>query len=142
MDGQAIANSAAVSERTTDMADLRKCIGSAKFGIAAHEAPVGDFPTQPSQKDGLDRRCKVHWNQYTTALRKAALARKAADGRVATEVEPARVGKARAAKPAKKPQPIRTKPARGSKTTGDQIVEAVEAGLARDTANAEEAIIA
>ena len=35
------------------MADLRKCIGSAKFGIEAHEAPADEFPAQPSQKDGL-----------------------------------------------------------------------------------------
>ena len=62
------------------MADMRKCIGSARFGIEAHEAPVPDFPTQPSQKDGLGRMCKPHWNAYTTALRKAALARKEADG--------------------------------------------------------------
>ena len=55
------------------MADMRKCIGWAKFGIEAHEAPVGDFPAQPSQKDGLGRMCKPHWNQYTSALRKAAL---------------------------------------------------------------------
>jgi hypothetical protein len=32
--------------------------------------------------------CKVHWNKYTTALRQAALARKAADGGEATEVAP------------------------------------------------------
>jgi len=61
------------------MADLRKCIGSTRFGIEAHEAPVADFPVQPSQKDGLGRMCKTHWNQYTTALRKAALAAKAAE---------------------------------------------------------------
>ena len=61
------------------MTDLRKCIGSAKFGIEAHEAPGADFPAQPSQKDGLGRMCKPHWNQYTSALRKAALARKAAE---------------------------------------------------------------
>ena len=66
------------------MADLRRCIGSAKFGIEAHEAPIGDFPAQPSQKDGLGRMCKPHWNQYTKELRKAALARKA-DGAVAAE---------------------------------------------------------
>ena len=53
------------------MTDMRKCIGSAKFGIEAHEAPVGDFPTQPSQKDGLGRMCKPHRNEYTNALRKA-----------------------------------------------------------------------
>ncbi|MEX1171683.1 MAG: hypothetical protein WEG56_03615 [Chloroflexota bacterium] len=57
----------------------RRCIGSTKFGIEAHDAPATDFPVQPSQKDGLGRMCKTHWNQYTTALRKAALARKAAE---------------------------------------------------------------
>ena len=60
--------------------ELRRCIGSAKFGIEAHEAPPDEFPAQPSQKDGLGRMCKPHWNQYTNALRKAALARKAAEG--------------------------------------------------------------
>jgi hypothetical protein len=79
MDVRPNARSALASERTTDMADVRRCIGSAKFGIEAHEAPVTDFPAQPSQKDGLGRMCKPHWNQYTTALRKAALARKAAE---------------------------------------------------------------
>ena len=59
--------------------ELRRCIGSAKFGIEAHEAPPDEFPAQPSQKDGLGRMCKPHWNQYTNALRKAALARKAAE---------------------------------------------------------------
>ena len=58
---------------------LRACIGSKRFGIEAHEAPVEDFPTQPSQKDGLGRMCKTHWNQYTSALRKAALERKAVE---------------------------------------------------------------
>ena len=57
----------------------RRCIGSTKFGIEAHEAPVADFPVQPSQKDGLGRMCKTHWSQYTSALRKAALARKATE---------------------------------------------------------------
>jgi hypothetical protein len=79
MDVGRIARSAIKSERTTDMADLRKCIGSTPFGIEAHEAPIEDFPVQPSQKDGLGRMCKTHWNRYTTALRKAALARKAAE---------------------------------------------------------------
>ncbi len=62
------------------MAKMRRCIGSAKYGIEAHEAPSGEFPAQPSQKDGLGRMCKPHWNQYTSALRKASLARKAAEG--------------------------------------------------------------
>ena len=62
------------------VADMRTCIGSAKFGIEAHEAPIGDFPAQPSQKDGLGRMCNPHWNQYTKELRKAALARKGDGG--------------------------------------------------------------
>jgi hypothetical protein len=149
MDVRPNARSALASERRIDMADMRKCIGSAKFGIEAHEAPVGDFPTQPSQKDGLGRMCKPHWNQYTTALRKAALARKAAEGGVATEVastesDPA-AAKARAAKkpvaakPARKPEPIRTRPARGRKTVGEQIVGAVDAAIAREAAKVAEA---
>jgi hypothetical protein len=62
------------------MADLRKCIGSARFGIEAHDAPVEDFPKQPSQKDGLGRMCKTHWNQYTAGLARDAKARKEAAG--------------------------------------------------------------
>ena len=56
------------------MSDKRRCIGSTKFGIEAHDAPVADFPIQPSQKDGLGRMCKPHWTEYTRALRKASLA--------------------------------------------------------------------
>ncbi len=111
------------------MSTLRRCIGSARYGIAPHEAPPEDFPSQPSQKDGLGRMCKPHWNQYTTALRKATLARKAADGEVVTEVvtevaptesEPAGVASrkgvgGRRAKEARaaKPEPIRTRAPRG-----------------------------
>ena len=91
------------------MADMRKCIGSAKFGIEAHSAPVGDFPAQPSQKDGLGRMCKTHWNQYTSALRKAALARKAAEGGAATEVAPTEP------EPVATPEPVRTRAPRGRK---------------------------
>jgi hypothetical protein len=109
MDGLPNARSASASERTKDMADMRKCIGSAKFGIEAHEAPVGEFPTQPSQKDGLGRMCKTHWNQYTQELRKAALARKA-DGAVATEEAPTgSAGKTANKARATKPEPIRTR---------------------------------
>jgi hypothetical protein len=128
------------------MADMRNCIGSAKFGIEGHEAPVGEFPIQPSQKDGLGRMCKPHWNQYTTALRKAALARQAADGGAATEVAPTesepaavaarkRVGGRRAKEArAARPEPIRTRPARGRKTDGEPIVKAAPS----DAANLEE----
>jgi hypothetical protein len=46
--------------------------------------------------------CKPHWNQYTSALRKAALARKAAEGappepEPAAEPEPARAKRGRKA---------------------------------------------
>ena len=60
------------------MGDLRRCIGSARFGIEAHDAPIADFPSQPSQKHGLGRMCKPHWKQYTAGLARAAKARKAA----------------------------------------------------------------
>jgi hypothetical protein len=110
------------------MADMRKCLGSAKFAIEAHEAPVGDFPTQPSQKDGLGRMCKPHWNQYTKELRKAAQARKAAEGEVATEGAPTESEPAagattkavggRTAKKARTPklEPIRTRAPRRRQT--------------------------
>jgi hypothetical protein len=62
------------------MAELRNCIGSTRFEIEPHEAPVEDFPSQPSQKDGLGRMCKAHWNQYTAGLARDAKARKAAEG--------------------------------------------------------------
>jgi hypothetical protein len=61
---------------------MRRCIGSATFGIEPHAAPIDDFPVQASAKDGLGRMCRSHWTQYTRALRKASVARKA-------EVEPA-----------------------------------------------------
>jgi len=75
------------TDQATDR--MRRCIGSTTFGIEAHEASVGDFPVQPSQKDGLGRMCKPHWKVYTGALRKAALARKAqgAEPKPATEAE-------------------------------------------------------
>jgi len=70
----------ASASKESGMPDMRRCIGSARYGIEGHEAPPGDFPAQPSQKDGLGRMCKPHWNQYTGALRKAAQARKAEGG--------------------------------------------------------------
>ena len=148
------------------MTDMRKCIGSAKFGIEAHEAPPADFPAQPSQKDGLGRMCKPHWTEYTRALRMAANAGKTATARkeaaeptvqsqAAAKVakRAARVADAEAiavlreqlraaAKAAKKPEPIRTRPARGRKTEGEQIVEAVEAEVVQEAANVAEASIA
>jgi len=59
---------------------LRRCIGSTRFGIESHEASSEEFPRQPSQKDGLGRMCKPHWNQYTSGLARDAKAGKAAVG--------------------------------------------------------------
>ncbi len=80
---------------------LRRCIGSKTFGIEPHDAPITDFPIQPSQKDGLGRLCRPHWTQYTGALRKAALARQAAQA-VATEPAPASARPARTPRAGKK----------------------------------------
>ena len=60
----------------TTETSTRRCIGSSRFDIEAHDADAGDFPVQPSQKDGLGRMCKPHWREYTNALRNAAVARK------------------------------------------------------------------
>ena len=108
------------------MDDMRKCIGSAKFGIEAHEAPVADFPAQPSQRDGLGRMCKTHWTEYTRALRKAAVARQAAEtaGKDSAATQPSvtfdrPAPTMRNRRKASKPEPIRTKPARGRKTDSE-----------------------
>jgi hypothetical protein len=133
------------------MDDMRKCIGSTKFGIEAHEAPLGDFPIQPSQKDGLGRMCKPHWTEYTRALRTASLASQAEgketiDGAIAAyrstipaegeqivaavdaAIERLKVREAAArpkrTKPAQKPEPIRTKPARTPKHESAPVPEA------------------
>ncbi|MHB8397812.1 MAG: hypothetical protein ACYDCI_02630 [Candidatus Limnocylindrales bacterium] len=55
------------------MTDMRTCIGSKTFGIESHEAPVEDFPVQPSRKGGLGTMCRPHWTEYTRALRKVEL---------------------------------------------------------------------
>jgi hypothetical protein len=62
--------------RTMTATTPRRCVGSERFGIEPHEAPIDDFPKQPSQKDGLGRMCKTHWKAYTAGLRKDALAGK------------------------------------------------------------------
>ncbi len=87
-------------------ATLRKCIGSARFGIEPHDAPVDAFPKQPSQKDGLGRMCKTHWNEYTAGLARDAKARKAAEPDVAeapaADLEAAVEGEAKATRKAKR----------------------------------------
>lgn len=106
----------------TDAIAMRRCIGSAKYGIEAHEAPITDFPAQPSQKDGLGRMCKPHWNQYTTALRKAALARKAAEVEVPTEAAPTELVVAQAL------EPIRTRSKGGRKVAVPEAGSQGDAG--------------
>jgi len=65
-----------MATKTKPAQAMRRCIGSARFGIEAHEAPISDFPAQPSQKDGLGRMCHSHWTQYMRALRTASRAAK------------------------------------------------------------------
>jgi hypothetical protein len=70
---------AQVRRRATMTTTLRRCVGSKRFGIEPHEAPVSDFPKQPSQKGGLGRMCSEHWRAYTAGLRRDALARNTKD---------------------------------------------------------------
>jgi hypothetical protein len=102
------------------MADLRKCIGSTRFGIEAHEAPVGDFPVQPSQKDGLGRMCKAHWNQYTAGLARDAKARKAATTE-ADAPDPEMV--------VTTPEPVETKPRRTKGKAAAPVAGSTDAGV-------------
>ena len=93
----------------TTISGMRRCIGSTKFGIEPHEAPVADFPVQASQKAGLGRMCKPHWTEYTRELRRASVARKAVE---ATEpapdpvVEPEAPRRSRRAKAAPEPEVV------------------------------------
>jgi len=120
---------------------MRKCIGSAKFGIEAHEAPPEDFPVQPSQRDGLGRMCKPHWTAYTRALRQAAPASNAAGTKLAvgTGTPPVVHGVGSSSRQRiggpPKPEPIRTR-VRAAKAKAE-----VDA-LAREAANVEEATTA
>jgi hypothetical protein len=118
------ARSALASERTMDMTDLRKCLGSARFGIEAHDAPPEDFPVQPSQRDGLGRMCKTHWNEYTAGLARDAKARKAADGAPAA-VTPTKESATPTRRTAK-PEPIRTRSPRKARDTAAPTVEVVQ----------------
>ena len=80
-------------------ATLRKCIGSARFGIEPHDAPIDDFPKQPSQKDGLGRMCASHWNAYTAGLARDEKAHKAAAAEPVAEAEPTPTKRERKPKP-------------------------------------------
>ena len=89
-----------------DATTLRRCIGSARFGIEAHDAPVEDFPAQPSQKDGLGRMCKTHWNAYTAGLARDAKARKAAAPTAEPDPAPATPATARSRKAKSAEEPV------------------------------------
>ena len=66
-----------MTPRKTTTTELRRCTGSARFGIEPHEAPISEFPEQLSRKDGLGVMCTEHWRVYVKGLREA---RKAAEG--------------------------------------------------------------
>jgi hypothetical protein len=91
------------------MTDTRRCVGSKRFGIEAHDAPVGDFSAQPSQKDGLSRMCTVHWRQYVAGLAREAKERTAASPE--SEADPAPVSASELAGNTK-----RRRPTAGAKT--------------------------
>ena len=63
----------------TTSTELRRCTGSTRFGIEPHEAPIDEFPKQPSRKDGLGTMCTEHWRAYVKGLREARMATKATD---------------------------------------------------------------
>ena len=102
--------------------ELRRCIGSTRFSLGPHDAPVDDFPNQPSRKDGLGRMCKTHWNQYTAGLARDAKARKAADGETATGMAPTE------SDPEAKPEPIRTRVPRRRRSTVPEADSQGDAG--------------
>ncbi len=79
---------------------LRRCAGSERFGIEPHEAPIGEFPKQPSRKDGLGTMCTEHWKAYVKGLREA---RAAAAGTEPKAAKPKAAAKPRARKPTPKP---------------------------------------
>jgi hypothetical protein len=95
---------------------MRRCTGSARFGIEPHDAPVADFTAQPSRKDGLAAMCKPHWSAYVKGLaaeRKAraedvepAIAREAAKGRAKrAEAKASTKAERRRSPMANKPEP-------------------------------------
>ena len=121
---------------------MRRCIGSARFGIEAHDASPEDFPQQPSQKGGLGRMCRPHWSEYTRGLARDRKARLAVDAAVRGEgpfppagsVASARKGVGRrTAKEARaaKPEPIRVRPAR---QPGDAAIARGKADLSASLA--------
>ena len=68
-----------MTTRKTTTTELRRCAGSARFGIEPHEAPTAEFPKQPSRKDGLGTMCTEHWRAYVKGLREARVVVMATD---------------------------------------------------------------
>jgi hypothetical protein len=100
----------------TSKIQTRRCIGSNRFGIEAHEADAGDFPVRPSQKDGLGRMCKLHWRVYTNALREAAVARKATVGTAVPFPDPGPEVVETVVELPAEPEPTAPRRTRGAKT--------------------------
>ena len=73
---------------TETITTTRRCIGSSRFGIEAHDADPADFPAQPSRRMGSGGCASPTGAQYTNALRKAAVARKAETASEAPPPEP------------------------------------------------------
>ena len=108
-----------------DTTTIRRCIGSARFGIEPHEAPVDDFPKQPSQKGGLGRMCKTHWNQYTAGLARDAKARKAAEA--PAEPEPESPAESEAPAEPEATSPVEPEPAPKPKRAKERVAPAAGA---------------
>jgi hypothetical protein len=84
--------------------------------------------------------CKPRWNQYTAALRRAAMVRRASDGGAATEAAPTESEPGAVAAPttvggrganetrAAKPEPIRTRVARGRQQATPEAGSQSDAG--------------
>jgi hypothetical protein len=97
-------------EGTDDMAETRRCVGSVRFGIEAHDAPIGGFSVQASQKDGLSRMCTTHWKAYV-----AGLAREAKDRQAAIAASEAALASAADTQPTRKTKG--TRPTAGTTAT-------------------------
>jgi hypothetical protein len=96
-----------MTTRKTTSSELRRCTGSARFGIEPHEAPISEFPTQPSRKDGLGVMCAVHWKAYLkglTADRKDREVSPVTDALLAATAEP-RPANTKRQRPAPEPKP-------------------------------------
>ncbi|HSW41625.1 MAG TPA: hypothetical protein VLM76_03865 [Patescibacteria group bacterium] len=82
-----------MTTKDTTPTGMRSCTGSARFGIEPHEAPVSDFPAQPSRKDGLGVMCAVHWKAYVKGLTADRKARAASAAPAEAPAQPTRVSR-------------------------------------------------